>query len=186
MSRYPYCVRQALVMLGAIALSLSLMACETEEVDGPEAQGTSNESIETSQPADPAVSPTPAPEFNWSLFTRDELFDAGSGGCGMTLLPVNAEQDQYLLFNGVESGSMKMKVNGAFVSFEKEDGEGQEFYGQQLKQTFSHAELDLIVETDVVLGEPGEIESVEISGGTVSLVSGNSREEIAVLGDAGC
>ena len=175
--------QQVWVVLGAIAISLSLLACTAEEASSPDTQGASDE---TSQPANPTESPTPTPSIDWALFTIDELFDAGSGGCGMTLLPVDAEPGKFLLFNGIEPNSMKMIVNGSWMTFDKEAGEGEEFYGQHLKQTFSNADLDLIVETEVVLGEPGEIESVEISSGTVTLVSGESREEIPVNGDAGC
>ena len=183
MSRYQFFPRTLLMGLGAIALSLSLIACNAEDKTD---QNPENNTTETSQPAN-SVSPASTPKVTWSLITLDELFDAGSGGCGMSLWPAGSKpQEGLMFFNGIDSGSMLMKINGQFVNFEKESGVGEEFYGQHLQQTFSNADLDLIVETDVVLGELGEIESVEISSGTVSLISGESREEIAVVGDAGC
>ena len=183
MKRYQFAMRSRLVVLGAIALSISLIACDAEEKTD---QNIENNPTETSQPAN-STSPVSSPQVTWSLITLDELFEAGSGGCGMSLWPAGSKpQEGLMFFNGIDPGTMLMKINGEFVNFERESGAGEEFYGQQLQQTFSNAELDLIVETDVALGVLGEIESVEISSGTLSLVSGESREEIAVVGDAGC
>lgn len=121
-------------------------------------------------------------------YSRDELFATGSGGCGMSLWRAESDVDRgAVLFSGIGEGpQLLMKINGRFVAFERIEGSGEEFYGQFAEQRFRNLNGDIEVVTQVTLGQKGEIESVAIDGGTVTLTQNGVSQEIAVKGDAGC
>lgn len=108
-------------------------------------------------------------------------------GCGMTLWnPDRATRDQYVFFNGIEDGSMRMLIDGELVEFSRVDGSGQDFYGQQTTQTFRSADGMITASVTVTLGEQGEIESVAIADGMIQVERDGATVEIPVVGDAGC
>lgn len=121
-------------------------------------------------------------------YSGDELFAAGGGGCGMSLWRADGSYaDGSVLFNGIGDGpQLLMKLNGKFVTFERMDGSGEEFYGQFAQQRFRNLNGDIEVTTAVELGAEGEIESVEIAQGLVVVTRNGVSQEIAVKGDAGC
>lgn len=121
-------------------------------------------------------------------YSGDELFAAGGGGCGMSLWRADGNYaDGSVLFNGIGDGpQLLMKLNGKFVTFERMDGSGEEFYGQFAQQRFRNLNGDIEVTTAVELGAEGEIESVEIDQGLVVVTRNGVSQEIAVKGDAGC
>ncbi len=121
-------------------------------------------------------------------YSGDELFAAGGGGCGMSLWRSEGSySDSSVLFSGIGEGpQLLMKLNGKFVTFERMEGNGQEFYGQFAQQRFRNLNGDIEVATEVELGAKGEIESVEIEQGRVVVTRNGVDQEIAVKGDAGC
>ncbi|GAB4478627.1 MAG: hypothetical protein OHK0037_40660 [Elainellaceae cyanobacterium] len=108
-------------------------------------------------------------------------------GCGMALWkPDRTAQGQYVFFNGIEDGSMRMLIDDELVEFSRVDGSGQDFYGQQTTQTFRSADGMITASVTVALGEQGEIESVAIANGTIRVERDGATVEIPVVGDAGC
>lgn len=130
------------------------------------------------------------PSIEVGQITVDRLFDLGGGGCGMVLYGADRSQfpeaQGFLLSNGLDEASMLMKINGSVLRFQRTDFSGEPFYGQYLSQTFYNEDQGVQVSADVVLGEPGEIESVEIEAGTLEVEMDGVREEFAVVGGAGC
>ena len=120
-------------------------------------------------------------------FTLDELFEQGAGGCGMSLLKPGAPPGEGFLFShGMDEEPALMKIDGAWVWFQRTAASGERFYGQMTSQTFSNDDGSLIVETEVILGEEGEIESVDFSEAVLRLIYDGQTIEIAVEGGAGC
>ena len=121
-------------------------------------------------------------------YSSDELFAAGSGGCGMSLWRAEGSySDGSILFSGIGEGpQLLMKLDGKFVTLERIEGNGEEFYGQFAQQRFRNLNGDIEVMTEVKLGAEGEIESVEIDSGRVVVTRNKVSQEIAVKGDAGC
>jgi hypothetical protein len=183
---------------GAIALVAfaALTACNPQpgEDTGDSPAPTPTEDA-ASSPDAPTSSPSPVPESPASpaasspaigTYTVDELFEAGSGGCGMTLWSSDASpQAGFLFFNGVD-GNMLMRVDGDLVWFTRTAASGDEFYGQQTSQTFVSEDGSITVTVEVTLGEPGEIESVAIPAGTLQVEQNGQILTLPVVGDAGC
>lgn len=117
-------------------------------------------------------------------FTTDELFSAGSGGCGMTLMP--AGSGDFIFFNGLENTSMWMKLDGTMTRFRRTDASGPEFYGQSASQSFTSYDNEAQVDVRVQVGSEEGYESVNIESGTLRLKTLDGTTEIAVEGDAGC
>lgn len=92
----------------------------------------------------------------------------------------------FVFSNGLDETSMWMNINGSMLQFRRVDHSGEPFYGQYLSQTFQNDDQGIQVFVDVVLGELGEIESVEIESGTLGIEMDGRRRELAVVGDAGC
>lgn len=193
----PSLSRAGLTAIAVIALSIGGCASPNPRAQTPqeaEGVGETQEPIAgTSQPtAVDVVAPKPPQQFELGLFTADELFAAGSGGCGMALAPAeevledSATPGNILLFHSVDGSPMLMKINGKMVPFTLEEGRGEAFYGQTLSQTFSNAEMNLIAVVDVDLGEEGELESINIPSGSLQLQAGSDTIAIPVEGDAGC
>lgn len=119
-------------------------------------------------------------------FTTDELFGMGSGGCGMTLWPVNSP-DEYIFFNGLPDTSMWMKLDGTMTEFRRTAASGREFYGQSATQTFVSNDGNIEVDVTASVGSEEGYESVNIQRGTLVLEGPAGRTtEVVVAGDAGC
>ncbi|MGF1534950.1 MAG: hypothetical protein ACFB4J_00510 [Elainellaceae cyanobacterium] len=153
-----------------------------ETAESPETKAQPAESPE-SEVATAATSGTPTV----GDFSTDELFAAGGGGCGMSLWKAGDDPREggFIFFNGLD-GTALMRIDGEMVSLTRDQTTGEEFYGQFTSQTFIAPDDSLSATTNVVLGEPGEIESVAIPSGTLILQAGNAVTEIPVVGDAGC
>ncbi|MDZ7960673.1 MAG: hypothetical protein RMY34_22795 [Aulosira sp. DedQUE10] len=115
-------------------------------------------------------------------------FDQISGhGCGMTLWkPSSTNKNRYVLFNGLTKNSMEMMVNGKITKFNRVKASGTDFYGQQTFQTFRSQNGKITVDVAVKLGAKGEIETVAIKQGTVTVKQNGQKVTIPVVGDAGC
>ncbi|QIR39239.1 hypothetical protein HCG51_22690 [Tolypothrix sp. PCC 7910] len=108
-------------------------------------------------------------------------------GCGMTLWkPSSANKNRYVLFNGLTKNSMEMMVNGKITKFNRVKASGTVFYGQQTFQTFRSQDGKITVDVAVKLGAKGEIETVAIKQGTVTVKQNGKKVTIPVVGDAGC
>ncbi len=170
-------------------------APETEAVD-PDEQTTTGSESTRDEPRETAIAPEDQAEVAAAssaampavdTFTTNELFAAGGGGCGMSLWRADAEprEEGFLFFSGLE-GSAMMRFDGELVALERDETTGEEFYGQYTSQTFVAPDDSLSATANVVLGEPGEIESVAIPAGTLLIQAGSATTEIPVTGDAGC
>jgi hypothetical protein len=163
---------------------------ETPEPDATVAEAPS---ATTSSPVAQAPSSTEAAaSVDVGGFTLDEIYDLDAGGCGMTLWRADAQSAApgdrlFTLVNGIEENSMLMKLNGEAVRFRRTAQSGEEFYGQYEEQTFQNAPGDITVEVFVEKGGVmGEIESVSIPGGTITVIMAGEEVTIPVVGDAGC
>ena len=182
-------------LLSALFLTATLSAC-TPKADDPEAdQRTPNSSTASSSPPSidspsPATSTTPA-ALDIGFFTTDELFTQGGGGCGMTLWKQEdgLRPPGYLFYtrSAQRPGDefTMMKLNGEFVRFRRTAATGQEFYGQQTSQAFVSQDETTQLQVEVTLGQPGEIESVAVTGNLEVQHNGHTVD-IPVRGDAGC
>ena len=121
-------------------------------------------------------------------FTTDELFAAGGGGCGMSLWPVNTnpQQEGFLFFHGLGDSKALMLFDGKMTNLSRKASQGEEFYGQQTQQVFMTEDGKISVEVTVNLGAEGEIESVNISNGTITVTAEDKTQKFSVVGDAGC
>ncbi len=117
-------------------------------------------------------------------FTTDELFAAGSGGCGMTLIPANGQG--FVFFNGGAGEGMIMKLDGKLTRFRRTTGSGKEFYGQFSTQSFQSEDGATQVDVTVTPGDQAGAEVMKIDAGTLRLKRGNATKELSVKGDAGC
>ncbi len=193
----PSLSRACMTAIAVTALSIGGCASPNPRTQTPQdvegAGGGQDPIAGTSQPTTvDVVAPKPPQKFELGLFTADELFEAGSGGCGMALTPArevledSTAPGDLLLFHSVDGSPMLMKINGELVPFTLEEGRGEAFYGQTLSQTFSNADLNLIAVVDVDPGEEGELESIDIPSGSLQLQAGSETIAIPVEGDAGC
>lgn len=118
-------------------------------------------------------------------FTGDELFASGAGGCGMTLL-VAGEAD-FVFFHGVEPSSMRMKLNGELLTFDRTSFSGEEFYGQAPSQQFVSTDGGSRVSVSVVQGEQVDQEVFNIDSGTIQVESAGEVVTLDdLVGDVGC
>lgn len=132
--------------------------------------------------ANPEAPTATAPTIGEFSLAENNLY-----GCGMALWkPDRADREQYVFFNGIDDGSMRMLIDGELVEFSRVDGSGQDFYGQKTTQTFRSADGAITVSVTVTLGQQGEIESVAIADGTIQVERDGATAEVAVVGDAGC
>lgn len=161
--------------------AISLMAC--------------NADVPLSDDGESGESPLPeqrgeAPEIGTFTFDQIDL-----AGCGMSLWAPNSDPraDGVYLFNGIEppsgasEGTMRMKVDGAMVKFQRIDGEGDEYYGQFNRQTFESLDGSLTAEVGTSVTAEGpdpEVMSVE---GTITVIGSEGQETtVEAVGDAGC
>ena len=121
-------------------------------------------------------------------FTTDELFDGGGGGCGMSLwfAKTNPQQDGFLFFHGLQDDKAFMIFEQKMTNLIRKASSGEHFYGQQTEQVFLSADSEILVEVNVNLGAEGEIESVNIPSGTISITTKGATKGFSVVGDAGC
>ncbi|PZV14717.1 MAG: hypothetical protein DCF20_12085 [Pseudanabaena sp.] len=144
-----------------------------------------NKSIPANQPVKKQAISSAFADIN--TFTIDELFAAKGGGCGMTLQAKATKGTQnFLFFNGISPNSMLMKINSKMTRFSLVEAVGNDFYGQKSFQTFVSEDKKIEVRVAVVQGKRGEIESLGISTGVMLVKTGDSFQELAVIGDAGC
>ena len=156
---------------------------------------TSGTAPQTSTQPSSQTTPQPPPQPSQQIsappevgsFTTEALFDIGGGGCGMSLWRADSDprQDGFILFNGID-GVAVMSIDGNLIPLERKTASGDEFYGQFTSQTFVGPDAAFSATANVVLGEPGEIESVAIPAGTLIVQSDSDVVEIPVAGDAGC
>ena len=141
----------------------------------------------------PAIAST-SPEsvaFKVERFTLDELDKQGGGGCGMTLWKQTdgPRPPGYLFYNRMAQKAgdefALMKINGSFVRFRRTTATGQEFYGQRTSQTFVSQDKATLLQVDVKLGKPGEIESISTTG-TLQVQHRGESWKMPIRGDAGC
>ena len=121
-------------------------------------------------------------------FTTDELFDAGGGGCGMTLWQTvnNVPQEELLFFHGVEDDPAFMVFDNQMTILSRQVAEGKDFYGNKTEQKFVDEDQAITVQVNVNLGNAGEIESINIPRGEIIVTTQGTIKEFAVMGDAGC
>ncbi|MEO1093333.1 MAG: SH3 domain-containing protein [Cyanobacteria bacterium J06638_28] len=117
-------------------------------------------------------------------YTIDELFAVDGGGCGMSLK--RAGTNQFIFFNGLETTSMWMKLDGTMTPFRKTATSGEDFYGQTTTQSFISLDGFTQVEVTVTPGTEVGYEVINVESGQLRLDSGGEVLEIAVEGDAGC
>ena len=157
------------------------------ETDETEADETEPDEIETNETASPE-----ADALVFEKYRPDELAAIDEGGCGMTLLEPGTDywQDGAYFFRGFSddgsSAPAYVKLSGELVPFDLTSASGEAFYGQQTMQTFESEDGTMTLEASVTLGALGEIESVEIADGTLTLKSQGQRKTVSVAGDAGC
>ncbi|PZO43292.1 MAG: hypothetical protein DCF19_04910 [Pseudanabaena frigida] len=146
---------------------------------------TKNKSIPDNQPVKKQLGNSTFTDIN--TFTIDELFAAKGGGCGMTLQAKAAKGTKnFLFFNGISPNSMLIKINNKMTRFSLVEAVGNDFYGQKNFQIFVSEDKKIEVRIAVVQGQRGEIESLGISTGVMLVKTGDSFQELAVIGDAGC
>ena len=160
---------------------MGLMACNTQVPSPDDAESSGTASPE--QMGD-------APDIGTFAFDEIDL-----AGCGMSLWAPGGDPraDGVYLFNGIESpdgapeGTMRMKIDGDIVKFQRTETAGDEFYGQFTQQTFESLDGDLSAEvgTEVVSEGPDpEVMGVE---GTITVIDSDGQEAtVEAVGDAGC
>ena len=117
-------------------------------------------------------------------YTSDELFAVDSGGCGMSLKPIG--NDKFIFFNGIDTESMWMKLDGTMTQFRRTSASGEEFYGQSATQSFTSLDETTQVDVSVQLETEVGDEVVNVESGTLRLENAGDVVEIPVEGDAGC
>lgn len=184
-----------------LLLAVSLSSCRgTSQIDNageapsedsavvevPDATIPDTADAESLEPETAEVTPQGFP-FAVSTFTSTELIDANAGGCGMSLWRAGESpvSEGILFFSGVEETALMM-FDDELQQLNRTEASGEAFYGQQNQQTFATIDGEAIVRVSVTLGEPGEIESVGISDGTIAVEAQGIATEIPVVGDAGC
>jgi hypothetical protein len=185
-------MKTLLSSMSALLLTATLSACTSEANQAT--LNSSSPSLTTSASLNsPAAiaSVTPESTFDIELFTMDQLFNQGGGGCGMTLWKQKdgLRPPGYLFYNRLAQTAGNeftlMKIGGKFVRFRRTAATGQEFYGQQTSQTFISQDETIQLQVDVKLGQPGEIESFVVEG-TLRAQHNGQTVKIPVRGSAGC
>lgn len=116
------------------------------------------------------------------------LFDAGGGGCGMSLSKTGTspQANKTLFFHGIPENPALMIFDGQVRRLSRTAASGEEFYGQQTSQTFMTEDDAVVVQVNVALGAEGEIESVNLPEGLLTIETQGQKLNIPVVGDAGC
>ena len=193
-------MKKAVFSLGLL-LSIGLFSCRSASQTDNYAENTGNDTAavevpDTSIPnesdeVNSAIDATDAAldEFPLTVdtFTFDRLREVNAGGCGMSLWKAgeSPRAEGILFFHGIDEAAYMM-FEGEIQPLERTAAVGEEFYGQQSEQSFETADGAIAAEVKVTLGEPGEIESVAISEGTISIEAEGAVTELEVIGDAGC
>lgn len=119
-------------------------------------------------------------------YTRDELLAVGADiVCGMSLKR-SGTTDEFIFFNGPETTSMWMKLDGTMTLFRKTSALGEEFYTQTTTQSFVSLDGSTQVEVNVTPGTQWEDPGMDIEGGQLRLESGGEVLTLPVEGEAGC
>ena len=156
---------------------LGLLGCTNSEVKSDRNSGNNLEPENSTFPIEVGT------------FTTDELFAAGGGGCGMSLwqeVDSNSQSGDTIFFNGLAASSALMIFDGKPTKLTRTDARGENFYGQQTEQVFMTEDKAIAVEVKVNLGAEGEIESVAIPSGEITIDTQGKTKKFSVVGDAGC
>jgi hypothetical protein len=161
--------------------AISLMACNAE-VPSPD-DAASGEAPSLEQMGD-------APDIGTFAFDEIDL-----AGCGMSLWPPGGDPraDGVYLFNGIEppdgavEGTMRMKIDGSIVKFQRTETAGEEYYGQFNQQSFESLEGGLSAEVDTEVVSEGPDPEVMGVEGTITVTGSDGQETtVEAVGDAGC
>lgn len=141
----------------------------------------------------PEATTPPEPETSLEIgtFAFDEIDLAG---CGMSLWPPDGDprEEGVYLFSGIADqdpnaeGTMRMKIDGDIVKFERVSGAGDEFYGQFNQQTFASLEGEITAEVEAAITSEGPDPEVNGVEGTITVTSGEQEVTVEAVGDAGC
>lgn len=172
------------LFLGLI-LILGLFSCSNSSPDSNEI--ATEESLITNVTTDSGKE-TSILSIKVGTFTTDELFEAGGGGCGMTLWKpeTNPQKEGSLFFHGLEDAMSFMVFDSKMTKLNRTNSRGENFYGQQTEQTFITEDQKITVQVKITPGAEGEIESVNIPSGTITVITEGKTQELPVVGDAGC
>ncbi|WP_416668278.1 hypothetical protein [Egbenema bharatensis] len=168
------------IVTGCCAFGLAACYADTSSGDRPEPDETLSLAETTES----------APEIG--TFTFDEI---DIRGCGMTLRAAGSDPwtDGVYLFNGLESpngtaeATLRMKIDGDIVQFQRTSGEGEEYYGQFDRQTFASLEEGLIAEVNSEVTSRPENSEVWGVKGTITVINAEGQEtSVEAIGDVGC
>ncbi len=103
----------------------------------------------------------------------------------------NPRTDGVYLFNGLQSpgsskATMRMKVDGRIMTFQRTEGKGEEYYGQFNQQTFTSPDGSLTVKVNLEVTPKPALEPWSVKG-TITVINANGQEtSVEAIGDAGC
>ncbi|MGB3135191.1 MAG: hypothetical protein WBG38_05070 [Nodosilinea sp.] len=145
----------------------------------------------TSGPTSEVTTPAEPEPVDIGTFTFNEI---ELSGCGMSLWPPDGDPRNggVYLFSGIAGqddlaeGTMRMKIDGIIVKFERVAGEGDEFYGQFSQQTFESLDGAVTAEVEAVITSEGPDPEVNAVEGTITVTSGDQEATVEAAGDAGC
>ncbi len=172
------------LLLGLI-LILGLFSCSNSSPNSNEIAKEESLSTNVLKPSDKETSTL---SVKVGTFTSDQLFEAGGGGCGMTLWKpeTNPQKDGFLFFHGLEDAMSFMVFDSKMTKLNRTNSSGEDFYGQQTDQTFITEDNEITIQVKITPGAKGEIESVNIPSGTITVIKQGQTQELPVIGDAGC
>lgn len=162
--------------------ALALTACGTSSPSGHSPGPEATASLPTATGS--------APEIN--SFTFDEI---DLRGCGMTLWAPGRDPrtDGVYLFNGLQppdgspKATMRMKIDGRIMPFQRTEAEGEEYYGQFERQTFTSVDGGLTAEVNSEVTSKPENSEVWGVQGTITVINADGQEtSVEAIGDAGC
>jgi hypothetical protein len=150
-------------------------------------------SVDSSAPAetgDVVETTGSAPEIGTFLFDEIDV-----RGCGMTLRAPGSDPraDGVYLFNVMESppgtpeATLRMRINGNIVSFQRTEGAGEEYYGQFDQQAFTSVDGDLTAEVNSEVTSRPENSEVFGVKGTITVIGPDGQTtSVEAIGDVGC
>lgn len=121
-------------------------------------------------------------------FSSDELFQAGGGGCGLSLWEPGTSPfaDGFVFFHGLGDAQAFILVDGELRRLSLSASGGEEIFGRQTDQTFTGEDGAISVQLTVVPGPQDAPEFVPVQEGRLVVRKGDRLAELAVVGDAGC
>ncbi len=158
--------------------AFGLAACNANTGSTPEATDSPAAATETA----PAI----------GTFSFDDIDIAG---CGLSLWASGSDPraDGVYLFNamaspnGTAEATLRMKVDGDIVQFQRTDGAGEEYYGQFDRQTFESLDGGLTAEVNAEVTSRPENSEVWGVQGTITVINTDGQEtSVEAIGDVGC